>query len=74
MLTQHAAVAQLIDDPGEERVYVVLEYLEKGPVHQDGCVPACVVDTAATPELCVEILPSLQGTSVGPGHSRRRRR
>jgi hypothetical protein len=37
---QHVAVAQLIDDPGEERVYVVLEYLEKGPVHQDGCDPA----------------------------------
>jgi hypothetical protein len=44
-------VSQVIDDPAEDRLYVVMEYLEGGPVLADGCahaqksicIPCCVL-------------------------------
>ena len=64
------AHVQLIDDPGEERVYVVLEYLERGPVHQDGCVclhachSMCVAHPAPDPLTANRAPPLDQATAA----------
>ena len=37
----------MIDDPGEDRLYLVMQYLEGGPVLADGAPPLGETDAAA---------------------------